>query len=69
MQALCLLHAARRLAVLVDGTVMLLDTATLEGGPLPAARGATLIATVRAALCAALLSPLSSRACSLAAAL
>jgi hypothetical protein len=46
-QGLCLLVAARRLAVLSDGTVTLLDTATMEGAALPAARGATLIAAVR----------------------
>jgi hypothetical protein len=47
LQAVCLLAAARRLAVLVDGTVILLDAATLEGAPLAGARGATLIAAVR----------------------
>jgi hypothetical protein len=58
-QGLCLLVAARRLAVLSDGTVTLLDTATMEGAPLPAARGATLIAAVRAPT---QLMPLASRA-------
>lgn len=46
-QALCLLPAARRLAVLCDGTVTLLDSETLVGSALPAARGATLMAMVR----------------------
>jgi len=55
-QALCLFPAHRRLAVLVDGCVSLVDSTALAaagpaGGPLAALRGATHLASVRPLPC------------------